>query len=162
MKMFSPVWYLFVQSFEIIFPLLPLQRGSNLLSTSSTKVLLFNERIWYDILFNLKVVAAIATISINHIRVRSKSGSTELIYHMPVACRGIRWFQSFPSHMHTYTHTSSRKFFLKRCIINVVLVQLFASNLVLRHLKSLKLLSYPLSRKNDATVLYQVTDTLKH
>ena len=27
---------------------------------------------------------------------------------------------------------------------------------------SLKLLTYPLSGKNDATIMYQITDTLKH
>ena len=41
------------------------------------------------------------------------SGSTELIYDMPVTRGGIRWFQSFPSHMHTYMHTSSQKNFWK-------------------------------------------------
>ena len=41
MKKVSAAQYLFVQSFEIIFPLLPLQSGSNLRSTSRTKAFAF-------------------------------------------------------------------------------------------------------------------------
>ena len=60
--------------------------------------------------FNLKVVAATATISINHVRVRGVSASTELIYHMPVARGGFQFsgFQSSASHKHTYTHKFSK------------------------------------------------------
>ena len=41
MKNLSTVQYLFIQSFEIIFPLLPLQRSSNLFSASSIKAFAF-------------------------------------------------------------------------------------------------------------------------
>ena len=39
--------------------------------------------------FNLKVLIATATISINHVRVRGVSASTELIYHMLVVLGGF-------------------------------------------------------------------------
>ena len=87
MKKLPAVQYFFAQSFEIIFPLLPLQHGSNIISVSSAKVFAFELKIWLLIwlFFNLKVVAATETISINHISERSTSASTELIYHMTVA-----------------------------------------------------------------------------
>ena len=55
--------------------------------------------------YNLKVVAATATTSINRIRVRDASATTELIYHMLAARCGIRGFQPSSSHKHTHTHT---------------------------------------------------------
>ena len=86
MKKLPAVQYFFAQSFEIIFPLLSLQHGSNILSVSLAKVFAFELKnlIWL-FFFNLKVVAATETISINHISERSTSASTELIYHMTVA-----------------------------------------------------------------------------
>ena len=55
--------------------------------------------------YNLKVAAATAATSINRIRVRDESATTELIYHMLAAPGGVRVFQPTPSHTHTYTHT---------------------------------------------------------
>ena len=42
------------------------------------------------------------------------------------------------------------------------LVKFFCFNFSFKTSESLKLLTYPLSGRNDAAVLYQVTDTLKH
>ena len=113
--------------------------------------------------FNLKVVAATATISINHVRVRGVSASTELIYHMPVARGGFQFsgFQSSASHKHTYTHKFSKKKCLKRSIINVFPCEVFCFKFSFKTSESLKLLIYPLNGRKDAMVLCQVTDTLK-
>ena len=46
MKKLPAVQYFFAQSFEIIFPLLPLQHGSNIISVSSAKVFAFELKIW--------------------------------------------------------------------------------------------------------------------
>ena len=89
--------------------------------------------------FNLKVVAATATTSINHIRGYKCKYQADL--SPASSARGgegrIRGFQPSLSHKHTYTHKFS-KIKMNRSIINAFpCVVFFASVLVLRHLKVL-------------------------
>ena len=71
-----------LNSFELIFSLLPLQYCSNLLSISSANILVFQWKnlILHNFSFNWKVAAAAA--SFNHARPRGASASMELLYEV--------------------------------------------------------------------------------
>ena len=121
MKKFSAVQYLFVQSFEIIFPLFPLQSGSNLRPTSSTKAFAFEWKnlIWH-FLFNLKVVAATVTISINHIRGYKWKYQADLSH----ACSAqgnlrVSIFHQPQAHIHTQVFKKKKKK-MNKSIISVL------------------------------------------
>ena len=69
-----------LNSFELIFSLLPLQYCSNLLSISSANILVFQWKnlILHNFSFNWKVAAAAAVTSFNHASLWVASGSIEL------------------------------------------------------------------------------------
>ena len=71
-----------LNSFELIFSLLPLQYCSNLLSISSANILVFQWKnlILHNFSFNWKVTAAAA--SFNHTRPRRASASMKLLYEV--------------------------------------------------------------------------------
>ena len=76
--------FIYLTSFELIFPLLTLQYCSNLLSISLAKVFAFQWKnlILHKFSFNWKVAAATATTSFNHTRLRGASASTKLLYQI--------------------------------------------------------------------------------
>ena len=98
--------------------------------------------------YNLKVVAATATTSINLIRVRDASATTELIYLMLAARGGIKWFQPFPSHTNTHTHTQVFKENFEKLFYKCIpLRSIFYFKFRCKASENLKLLISLLSRK---------------
>ena len=76
--------FIYLNSFELIFSLLPLQYFSNLFSISSAKVFAFQWKdfILHNFSFNWKVAAAAATNSFNHTMLRGASTSIEMLYQI--------------------------------------------------------------------------------
>ena len=76
-----------LNSFELIFSLLPLQYCSNLLSISSANILVFQWKnlIFHKFYFNWEVAAAAA--SFNHTRPRGASANIKLLYEVTDALK---------------------------------------------------------------------------